>query len=239
MRNERVEYRADDTNLKGYVAYDDNQTGERPAVIVAHDWSGCNEFARNKADKLAALGYLGFALDMYGEGKTVADKNDKLALMQPLIDNRNLLHQRITAAFETVKAMEQVDVKRIIVIGYCFGGLCGLDLARGGADIGGIVSFHGALNAPKGQLTNKITAKILVLHGYDDPMVPPEHVIAFAQEMDAAKADWQIHLYGHAKHAFTNPEANDPDLGLAYNENADHRSWQTMKNFLTENFSLR
>lgn len=236
MRNKRVEYRAGDTNLKGYVAYDDSHKDKRPAVIVCHDWSGCNEFARAKADKLAELGYVGFAVDMYGDGKTASDKNNKIALMQPLLDDRNLLKQRITAAYETVQAMEQVDNSRIALIGFCFGGLCGLDLARSGANIQGIISFHGVLQPPTSTSTTKITAKILVLHGYADPMVPPEQVISFANEMNDAKADWQIHMYGHAKHAFTNPQADEPDLGLAYNKLADKRSWVSMENFLAEIF---
>jgi len=188
---------------------------------------------------VADLGYVGFAVDMYGDGKTVTDVKDKTALIQPLLENRALLLARITTALDTIKTISQVDITRIAAIGFCFGGLCALDLARNGADIRGAVSFHGNLTPPQKTAPSpgSITPSILALHGYEDPMVPSAQVDAFNQEMTAAKADWQVHIYGNTQHSFTNPQANHPDMGLLYNKNADRRSWQTMKNFLAEIFA--
>ena len=158
----------------------------------------------------------------------------KMALMQPLNDRR-LLRERIHAAFDAVVAMSEVDTSRIAVIGFCFGGLCALDLARSGAELKGVVSFHGLLDKPK--IANElIHPKILVLHGYDDPMVKPEQVNEFCQEMTLAKVDWQVHMYGHTQHAFTNPNAHDTQLGTIYNEKAERRALQAMTNFLQEVF---
>lgn len=229
-----IDYRDGNTLLEGFYVYDDQHTGKRPAVLVAHDWSGKNEFACKKAEKLAELGYVGFALDMYGKGKLGSTKEEKSALMSPLAADRTLLQHRILAAFETVKSLEQVDSARIGAIGFCFGGLCVLDLARSGADVKGVVSFHGLLNAPDKVTGKKIKAKILALHGYDDPMVTHDNVIQFGNEMTQAHVDWQLHMYGNTMHAFTNPEANDPGFGTVYNKIADVRSWEAMKDFFAE-----
>jgi dienelactone hydrolase len=148
-----------------------------------------------------------------------------------------LLRQRITAALHTVQNLKQVDKKRIAAMGFCFGGLCALDLARSGAEIIGVLSFHGLLAAPKDLPNKKMLAKVLALHGYDDPMGPPEQLLAFAKEMTQAQVDWQIHAYGNTQHAFTNPEAQDEKLGLIFDEVAEKRSWQSMKNFFTEIFA--
>lgn len=231
-----IEYQSGDIQLEGYYAANSESTEKRPAVIVIHDWSGKNEFACQKADKLAELGYVGFALDMYGKGKTGSTKEEKSALIQPLLENRNLIRQRALAAFDTVKQLPNVDANKISAIGFCFGGLCVLDLARSGANIAGVISFHGLLNAPQNLDSKPIKSKILVLHGYDDPMVPPTEVLKFANEMTTAKADWQIYMYGNTMHAFTNPQANDPGFGTVYNTNADSRSWQAMLNFFSEIF---
>lgn len=236
LKKQKFEYRDADVLLEGYYSYDDKISGKRPAVLVSHDWSGKNDFACNKADKLAELGYLGFALDMYGKGKTGNTKEEKIALITPLMQDRMKLQKRILAAYETVKSLEQADPSRIGAIGFCFGGLCALDLARSGADVKGVVSFHGLLNAPENTPKHAITAKILALHGFDDPMVTSDHVIAFGQEMTHAKVDWQLTMYGNAMHAFTNPQANDPGFGTVYEKNADARSWIAMKEFFREVF---
>jgi dienelactone hydrolase len=229
-------YQDGDINCHGFVSHDDNDVTAKPAVIVAHDWTGRNEFACVKAEKLAQMGYVGFALDMYGNGTLGADNDEKMTLMEPFIGNRALLGQRIKAAYEAVSQLEYVDKERIAVIGYCFGGLCALDLARLGVNIKGAVSFHGLLNKPDNANNQQINAKILALHGYDDPMVPPEQVAAFCDEMNQANVDWQIHMYGNTQHAFTNPMANDTELGTIYDEKADKRSWCAMKHFLSELF---
>lgn len=236
MRTQRVEYQAGDITLKGFLAYDPSYGAKLPGIIIGHDWSGCSEFVQDKAKQLAEMGYVGFAIDMYGNGEVAQSKEDKTKVMQPLLLDRNLLKERILSAYKTIKTFDQVDNTKIGAMGYCFGGLCVLDLARSGADVRGVVSLHGLFTPPGGTEGKAIPAKVLALHGYDDPMVPPEQVISFAKEMKEAKADWQIHMYGNAMHAFTNPEANDPDFGILYNKRTDQRSWQTVKNFFAELF---
>jgi dienelactone hydrolase len=235
MQTKKIEYQHNGTHLEGYLAYDDAKPVRKPLVIIAHDWTGCNEFAHKKAEKLAELGYIGFALDVFGKGKLGKNNEEKMQLIKPFLDDRNLLLQRIIAGLETAKKQEMVDDKNIAAIGFCFGGLCVLDLARSGAEIKGVVSFHGLLNPPPTK-DKTIHAKILALHGYDDPMVPPENIITFGNEMTQAKADWQLHIYGNTKHAFTNPVANDHGIGTVYNSLADQRSWIQMKDFFIEIF---
>lgn len=231
-----LDYALHDTTFESYLAYNDSGNFPKPAVLVFHDWSGCNDFAKEKARQLADLGYVGFAVDLYGHGKIGQNNDEKAKLMAPLVENRELLLARLKTAYDVCKALEVVDASRIATIGFCFGGLCALDLARSGTDIKGAVSFHGALGKPNDNMVKKIKSKILVLHGYDDPMVPPSQVENFASEMTEAQADWQIHMYGHTLHAFTNPNANDPNFGTVYNATADQRSWLAMKNFLAEIF---
>lgn len=209
----------------------------RPAVLVVHDWSGRNDFACHKAQMLAKLGYIGFAVDMYGDGLVADATEQKKALMQPLVNDRAFLRERIRAAFDAVAGMENVDNQRIAVMGFCFGGLCALDLARTGADIVGAISFHGLLNAPMEQPNQSIKAKLLVLHGYDDPMVKPLDVNDFCQEMTDAGVDWQVHMYGQTQHAFTNPLAHDATLGTLFNSQSASRAFQAMTNFLAEVFA--
>ncbi|MBX3708597.1 MAG: dienelactone hydrolase family protein [Gammaproteobacteria bacterium] len=236
LKTQKIEYQDGSLILEGYYSYDDSVTKKRPAVLVCHDWSGKNDFVCQKADQLAELGYVGFAIDMYGKGKIGNTKEEKTALMTPLVQDRAKLQQRMLAAYETVKTLGPVETPHIGAIGFCFGGLCALDLARSGADVKGVVSFHGALHPPENTAKHQIMSKILVLHGFDDPMVTTDQVIAFGQEMTHAKVDWQIDIYGNAMHAFTNPQANDPSFGTVYEKNADARSWAAMKTFFKEVF---
>jgi dienelactone hydrolase len=237
LQKKNIQYVAGTAKLEGYYVFDDTIVGKRPAILVAHDWSGRNEFACQKAERLAELGYVGFALDMFGQGIIGNTKDEKAALIQPLLADRELLGQRMLAALNVVQALDQVDNTRIGAMGFCFGGLCVLDLARIGAKVRGVVSFHGLLNAPSSSRVHPITAKVLVLHGADDPMVSPDVVAEFQDEMSKAGADWQFHTYGNTMHAFTNPGANDPGFGTVYSAVAARRSWMTMKNFFTEIFS--
>ena len=236
MHTSNYIYHHGELELHGYLAYNDDKEKQRPAVLVVPDWTGRNAFACQKAEMLAKIGYVGFAVDMYGLGRLGATVDEKQALMQPLVNDRRLLRARIRAALDALVTMDEVDNNRIAVIGFCFGGLCALDLARSGADIIGAVSFHGLLDRPIDLGEHKIKAKVLVLHGYDDPMVPPKKVNDFCQEMTAAGVDWQVHMYGHTQHAFTNPEAHDKALGTIYNAQAEHRSLQAMTDFLHELF---
>ncbi len=231
-----VNYLHGDTVLQAFFAYDDRFTERRPAVLISHAWGGRDEFVNNKAEQIAELGYVAFALDMYGQGVLGASPDENAALMQPFIDDRHFLQQRIHAALSAVSLLPWVDDKKIAAIGFCFGGLCVLDLARMGADIKGIVSFHGLLYPPEKNTDNPILAKVLALHGHDDPMVSTEQLTAFTAEMTRLNVDWQLHHYGNTLHAFTNPKANIPALGTVYNETADRRAWQSMKNFLEEVF---
>lgn len=232
-----VNYLDGETLLEGYFAFDDSISGRRPVVMVSHAWGGKDSFVANKAEKLAELGYLGFALDMYGKGVLGSSIEENSQLMQPFMDDRAMLQRRILAAFAVVKRLPWVDDSKIAAIGFCFGGLCVLDLARTGANLKGVVSFHGLLVAPSNLENSVINAKVLALHGHEDPMNTPEQVLAFEQEMTAGGADWQLHTYGNTMHAFTNPVANNPDFGTVYQATADHRSWLAMQNFLTEVFS--
>lgn len=216
------------------MAYDEKHHVRRPAVLIVHDWSGRNAFACQKAEMLASLGYVGFAVDMYGDGEIGETVEQKTGLMQSVMHDRGFLRARILAALNAVSSLEQVDPHRIAVIGFCFGGLCALDLARSGANIRGTVSFHGLLNKAEDLTNQPIKSKILVLHGYDDPMTKPEQINEFCHEMTDAGVDWQVHMYGQIQHAFTNPQANEASLGLLYNQTAEHRSLQAMTNFLQE-----
>ncbi|MGZ5011727.1 MAG: dienelactone hydrolase family protein [Methylobacter sp.] len=232
-----VAYMDGDVVLEAFFAFDDSLSGRRPAVLINHTWVGRDDFVAEKAKKLAALGYVGFAVDMYGKGVLGSDREENMRLMQPFMADRAMLQQRMKAALAAVKLMPWVDDSKIASIGFCFGGLCSLDLARTGVDIKGAVSFHGLLAAPENTQGNTIKAKVLVLHGHDDPMNPAEQVLAFEQEMTEAGADWQLHTYGHTMHAFTNPLANDPAFGTVYQPDADRRSWIAMQNFLAEIFT--
>ena len=236
IMTKEIEYTDGTSVCRGFLAWNSDCPAPMPAVMVAHDWRGRGPAACQKAEQLAEMGYVGFAIDMFGNASLGEDNTQRRALITPLLENRQKLAARITAAFTTLVKLPQVDTTRIAAIGYCFGGLCVLDLARAGLDLKGVVSFHGLLAAPEGSQNTALQSKILVLHGYDDPLVKPDQLTLFANEMTERKADWQIHSYGLTQHSFTNPEANDSEMGLHYNERADHRSWQSTELFLQELF---
>jgi len=237
MHTETIEYKDGNTVLEGYLTYDESVSGPRPVVLVAHDWTGRRDFATSKADEMAKLGYVGFALDMYGKGVFGKDGDAEYnaSLMNPLAGDRSALRARMNAAVDAVRGLEVVDSSRIGAMGYCFGGMCVIELARSGSDALGVISIHGIFSP--GDIDNEsITSKILCLHGQDDPMVPPEQVLDFENEMSAAGADWQVHAYGGTVHAFTNPAANDPAFGTVYNPVADRRASRSIENFFNEIF---
>lgn len=234
IKTSEIIYQDNGIMCHGFLAFDDNASLPLPGVMVAHDWHGRGEAACDKAKQLAKLGYAGFAIDMYGEAQLGHDKTECRALMTPFMEDRKKLVNRIAAAFTTFTQLPQVDNKRIAAIGYCFGGLCVLDLARSGIDIKGVVSFHGLLSAPPDTSDKPQQAKVLVLHGFDDPLILPVEVNNFALEMTAKKVDWQVHMYGLTSHSFTDPKADDDELGLHYNKKADQRSWKSMLLFLQE-----
>ena len=232
MIEELVPYSEGSDRFDAWIARPETP-GPHPAVLVCHTWAGRNEFAEGRAKKLAELGYIAAAIDVYGIGQRGSDPASSQALMMPLIENPDILRHRLEGAFEAVHTLEGVDPDRVAVIGYCFGGLCAILCARMGLDLRGAVSFHGLLKIGE-ELEAKPRARILALHGQDDPMVSPEDIGRFAEEMKRIDADWQLHAYPGAVHAFTNPAANDPDFGMAYHAEADQRSWRTMRAFLEE-----
>ncbi|MBT8446530.1 MAG: dienelactone hydrolase family protein [Gammaproteobacteria bacterium] len=237
MQERKIEYTHAGVTLEAFMAWDEGISGPRPGVAIAHAWSGRSPFEENKARALAAQGYVGFALDLYGKGVLGSGPEENGPLMQPFLDDRAMLQDRLLTAIGVMRDQAEVDAARTAAIGYCFGGLCVLDVARTGADIGGVASFHGLLGAPGNTAGKAIPAKVLVLHGNDDPMVPVDTVVALQQELTEAGADWQVHTYGNAMHSFTNPDANDRDFGTVYNAKADQRSWQSLISFLGEVFS--
>ncbi len=233
-----VLYRDGEVELEGYVAYDDAVQGRRPGVLVVHEWMGLGENARMRARMLAEEGYVAFAVDMYGKGVRAKDTKEAAALAGKYKGDRDLMRGRIRAGLDELLKREDVDPSRVAAIGYCFGGTTVLELARSGAPVAGVVSFHGGLDAPKPAAKGDIKAKVLVLHGADDPYVKPEEVAGFEGEMRECGADWQLVSYGGAVHSFTNQEAgSDKSRGLAYNESADKRSWRAMKDFFAEIFA--
>ena len=237
IQTRTIDYQDGDVDLQGYLAWDDSVEGKRPGVMIAHAWAGRSDFDNGKAQALAKLGYVGFALDNFGRGILGTNTEENSALIQPFLDDRAMLQGRLQIALEVLKGLDEVDASRVAAIGFCFGGLCVLDLARTGTDIRGVVSFHGLFGSPGNTAGNKIKAKVLALHGWDDPMAPPDQVVSLAEELSSMGADWQVHGYGNTMHAFTNPQANDPDFGTVYSPDADRRSWNAMQDFLSEIFN--
>ena len=214
---------------EGYISRP--KGASKGVVVVAHAWGGQGDFERGKADWLAGLGYTGFALDVYGKGKRGASVEECQALMTPLVENPDELRSRLAHGLEAAKKAS--GQSKAAGIGFCFGGLCMFMMARANMAIEGVASFHGLFGKPSDNPA-PIKPKILALHGWDDPMAPPADVLAFAKEMTAAKADWQLHAYGGTLHAFTNPEANDPSFGTQFKAEANRRSFAACEDFLKE-----
>jgi dienelactone hydrolase len=231
-----VDYDIAGQSFEGVLAADDAKRGKRPLVLIAHAWAGRSGFEVEKAKKLAALGCAGFAMDLFGKGVLGASTAENQGLIAPFLADRAMMQSRLLNIAKVAKEQPEVDSSKVAAIGFCFGGLCVLDIARTGADLNGVVSFHGLFMPPGNTGGKKIKAKVLALHGWDDPMATPDQVTALGKELTDAGADWQLHAYGGTMHAFTNPDANDPDFGTVYNAAADTRSWTAMKNFLAEIF---
>jgi dienelactone hydrolase len=232
-----VDYKDGEADLRGYLIYDSSLAGVRPGVLVIHDWMGEGAFNRTVSERLAKLGYVAFSADIYGTGIRPENSKEAGAQAGKYRKDRSLMRSRADAGLQALLANKLVDRSRVAAMGYCFGGGVTLELARSGAPLTGAVSFHGNLDTPNPADAKNIRAKVLVLHGADDPYVPQDQVLAFQQEMRDAGVDWQFIAYGNAVHAFTNPGAgNDNSLGAAYNEKADRRSWQAMKAFFQEIF---
>ena len=237
VKTDEVTYGGEDAPMIGYFAVpsDLSDGDKRPGILLIHDWTGLQDYAKERTRQLAALGYVAFAADVYG--KDVRPKNPKECGVQAGIyrSDRTLFRKRLNAALDVLKSHEQCDHDRLAAIGYCFGGTGVIELARSGTDVKGVVSFHGGLDSPSPADGKNIRARVLVCHGADDPYVSKENIDAFIKEMNDAAVDWQMISYSGAVHSFTKPEAgSDNSKGAAYNEKADKRSWQHMQMFLDE-----
>ena len=237
IKTREVEYRQGETRLQGFFAWDDAVKGRRPGVLVVHEWWGHNEHARNQAKRLAEAGYVGFALDMYGKGKVTTHPKDAEAFMTEATRDASVVTARFNAALEQLKRNPHVDPKKIAAIGYCFGGGVVLGQARAGLDLAAVASFHGVLATQTPAEPGKVRARILVQTGEDDPMIPPAQVEAFKNEMMAAGAKFDVITYPGARHSFTNPHADAVGMpALAYNADADQKSWAKMLEMFREVF---
>jgi dienelactone hydrolase len=237
IKEQYHEYSHNGTVLEGFAAWDEDVEGKRPGIIVVHEWNGINPQILQRCRMLAELGYFAFAADIYGKG--VRPQNPEESAKQATLyrKDRVLMRARANAALDEIRKFPQVYPDKVATMGYCFGGGVALEQARSGADIVGALSFHGNLDTPDLTDAGNIKAKILVLHGAADPYVPIEQVMTFRKEMEEAGVDWQLVMYGHAVHSFTNPGAgDDPSKGAAYNEKADSRSWEAMISFFEELF---
>ncbi len=239
LKTEIVTYKAGQVEAKSVIVYDDMPGAKRPGVLVVPEWWGLNDYVKRRARMLAELGYVALAVDVYGDGRTTIDSRQAEQWSQALESgDRSELHTRIAAALAELKRNPHVDASKTAAIGYCFGGLTVLELARSGADLSGVVSFHGPLGTPDPARPRAVKARVLVCTGADDPYIPPAAVQAFEEEMCRAGANFEINIYSGAKHSFTNPEADRwHSAALGYNAQADHRSWQAMRDFFAEIFS--
>jgi dienelactone hydrolase len=230
-----VEYQAGDAVLEGLISYDTAGPARKPGVLVVHDWMGVGPYVRRRAEQLAALGYVAFAADVYGKGVRPANAKEAGEQAGKFRGDRPLLRARVTAALAELRRRPNVLTGKVAAIGYCFGGTAALELARSGADLAGVVSFHGGLDSSTPADAKNIKAKVLALHGADDPYVPAAQVQAFEEEMRGGGVDWQLVKYSGAVHAFTQAEAgSDNSKGAAYNASADRRSWVAMQDFFAE-----
>jgi dienelactone hydrolase len=237
IHTETVDYKQGDATLEGFVANDDAAQGQRPGILVVHQWMGLTDYEKKRAEKLAQLGYVAFCADIYGKGVRPTSTQDAGTLAGKYKGDRQLLRARVNAALAALRQQALVDQKHVAAIGYCFGGTTVIELARNGADVAGVVSFHGGLDSPAPTDGKNIKCKVLVCHGADDPFESVQDMAAFENEMRSAGVDWQLIKYGGAVHSFTQPNAgNDNSKGAAYNERADKRSWEAMTQFFAEIF---
>ena len=237
VRTREIEYKQGNAVLQGLIAWDDAVKERRPGILVVHEWWGHNDHVREQAKRLAAAGYVGFALDMFGKGKVTTHPKEAQAFMSEAQKEPATMSARFQAALDQLKQDPHVDRENLAAIGYCFGGAVVLDQARSGADLDGVVSFHGMLGTKTPAEQGKVKAKILVLTGAIDPFVPAEQVEGFTKEMKAAGAKFQVVTLLNAKHGFTNPNAGKAGLdALEYNAEADNTSWVAMLGFFKEVF---
>lgn len=237
MKTETIEYKDGALNLRGFLAYDEKASGKRPGVIVMPEVFGLTDHARIKAQKLADLGYVALAGDPHGNGTVFEGLQDAMKGAGPLFADPAVARNRMKATFDKLASLPQVDSSRIASIGFCMGGTLSLELARAGAPLKGVVSFHGGLQTQRPAEAGSLKAKLLVCTGAEDPFVPAAQVTAFIEEVTKAKADWRVIIYSGTGHSFTNPDAGKAGVpGVAYNKSADERSWKSMQSFFEEIF---
>jgi dienelactone hydrolase len=239
VKSKTVEYRDGEVALQGYFAWDDAVPGKRPGIIVVHEWWGLNDYAKKRADMIAQLGYVALAVDMYGKGKVTEHPQQAGEWAKQIQANVADWQKRALLGLDILKKDPHVDAQRLAAIGYCFGGATVMEMAYSGADLAGVVSFHGSLPLPTADQMSKIKARILVAQGSEDAFTPPERIAEFQNALDKAKADWIMITYGGAHHSFTVPDADKHGMeNLRYNKNADERSWQAMRQFFRELFTM-
>jgi len=238
VQTRAVTYDDHGTKLTGHLYWDDAKTGKRPGIVVYHEWWGLNDYAKKRARMLAELGYVAFAADMYGDDKVTTSPDQARQWMQQVTVDVDLWRERANLGLAQLEASDLVDTQKLAAIGYCFGGGTVLQMAYGGADLRGVVSFHGSLPAAPEEAKSKIKPKILALHGQADAMIPPEVVQNFEAKATAAEANWELVSYGGVRHGFTNPDAGKAGIAnLKYDAQADARSWARMKDFFAEIFN--
>ncbi len=234
-----VTYQHDNVVLEGFLAFDDSIKEKQPGILVVHEWWGLNDYARKRAEQLAGMGYVAFALDMYGKGKVTNHPQEAAAWTKQITSNVEYWGQRALEGLKVLQKDPGTDINRIAAIGYCFGGATVQQLAYLGADLKGVVSFHGSPLVPTEEQTKKVKAKILICHGAADPMVKAEVIQNYINGMEKCVLDWQMIFYGGAMHSFTNPGADKAGIdGVKYSKPADQRSWNHMKNFFREIFGV-
>jgi dienelactone hydrolase len=236
IHTETVDYKQGDATLEGVLVYDDANKDKRPGILVVHQWFGLTDYEKRRATQLAQLGYVAFCADIYGKDSRPKNVSEAGAQAGKYKSDRALLRARVNAGLDELKKNQFVDTSHVAAIGYCFGGTTVMELARSGADLNGVVSFHGGLDSPTPSDGKNIKCKVLALAGADDPFQKPDDLTAFESEMRDNKVDWQIVFYGGAVHAFTQPDPGFVNAGAKYNEKADKRSWEAMKTFFAEIF---
>lgn len=237
IKTKTIDYEVDGVTCEGFLAYDDAVAKPRPGVLIIHQWKGVTDYEKERAKQLAELGYVAFVADIYGKGVRPNDTKEASALAGKYKGDRKLFRQRLQGALETLKSQPQTALDQLAAMGYCFGGTGALEVARSGADVKGVISFHGGLGTPSPEDAKAIKGKVLVLHGADDPYVPPEEVAAFKKEMEDAKVDYEFVAYPGAVHSFTMKSAgSDNSTGSAYNADADEKSWVALQAFLRKLF---
>jgi dienelactone hydrolase len=236
IKTQTHDYLHGETTCEGFWAYDESKPGKRPGILVAHEWNGLQDYMKKRCGMLAEMGYVAFAPDIFGKGVRAKSFPECEQISAPYYKDRALTRGRARAGLDCLVKHPLVDTAKVAAIGYCFGGIVVLELARSGANVAGVVSFHGQLNTPNPADAKNIKGKVLVLHGAIDPVVPPAEVAGFEKEMEDAKVDWQLVSYGGAVHTFTNWNLPTTGMPAAYNEKADKRSWVAMQDFFKEIF---